>query len=58
VFTAEIVDVDAPRRLVWPTDEWSGSMAASVVEEHRAVLEKEYTHSAAASKAPAEAHDA
>jgi hypothetical protein len=40
------------------TERWSGSMAASVIAEHRTALEQEYTRSAEALKAVAEAHDA
>jgi hypothetical protein len=36
------------------TERWSGTMAASVITEHYAVLEKEYAHSAAALKEQAE----
>jgi hypothetical protein len=36
------------------TERWSGAMAASVVAEHRAALEKEYARSAAALKEQAE----
>ena len=36
------------------TERWSGTMAASVIAEHHAVLEKEYARSAAALKQQAE----
>lgn len=36
------------------TERWSGTMAASVIAGHRAVLEKEYARSAAALKEQAE----
>ena len=81
-FTAELIEVDAPRRLAWQgglpevffgrhtfelsalpgsgtrftdTEQWTGSMAAAVVTQHRAVLLAEYTRTAAALKAAAEA---
>lgn len=52
--TFELQALPGDRTRFTETERWSGAMAASVIAEHRAVLEKEYARSATALKEQAE----